>query len=152
MATHSSILAWRITWTVEPGGLQSMGSQSRTGLKRLSMGKKASPIEASFHQATLRQGQWHVAHCQIFQRTAIWSARHVYSLFPLLSCILCPLRCVLRLQSSPTLGTPWVVVAATWRISCIAGGSLTTDPRREASLPSYLVIKSLEVNGPSVEQ
>ena len=29
MATHSSILlAWRIPWTVEPGGLQSMGSQT----------------------------------------------------------------------------------------------------------------------------
>ena len=27
MATHSSILAWRISWTQEPGGLQSMGSQ-----------------------------------------------------------------------------------------------------------------------------
>ena len=27
MATHSSILAWRIAWTEEPGGLQSMGSQ-----------------------------------------------------------------------------------------------------------------------------
>ena len=27
MATHSSILAWRILWTVETGGLQSMGSQ-----------------------------------------------------------------------------------------------------------------------------
>ena len=27
MATHSSMLAWRITWTEEPGGLQSMGSQ-----------------------------------------------------------------------------------------------------------------------------
>ena len=27
MATHSSILAWRIQWTEEPGGLQSMGSQ-----------------------------------------------------------------------------------------------------------------------------
>ena len=27
MATHSSILAWRIPWTVEPGGLQSIGSQ-----------------------------------------------------------------------------------------------------------------------------
>ena len=26
MATHSSILAWRIPWTGEPGGLQSMGS------------------------------------------------------------------------------------------------------------------------------
>ena len=26
MATHSSILAWRIPWTEEPGGLQSIGS------------------------------------------------------------------------------------------------------------------------------
>ena len=28
MATHSIILAWRIPWTEEPGGLESMGSQS----------------------------------------------------------------------------------------------------------------------------
>ena len=27
MATHSSILTWRIPWTEKPGGLQSMGSQ-----------------------------------------------------------------------------------------------------------------------------
>ena len=27
MATHYSILAWRIAWTEEPGGLQSLGSQ-----------------------------------------------------------------------------------------------------------------------------
>ena len=27
MATYSNILAWRIPWTQEPGGLQSMGSQ-----------------------------------------------------------------------------------------------------------------------------
>ena len=27
MATHSSILAWRIPWTEEPGGLQPIGSQ-----------------------------------------------------------------------------------------------------------------------------
>ena len=27
MTTHSSILAWRIPWTEEPGGLQSMGMQ-----------------------------------------------------------------------------------------------------------------------------
>ena len=27
MATHSSVLPWRIPWTEEPGGLQSMGSQ-----------------------------------------------------------------------------------------------------------------------------
>ena len=30
MATHSNILAWRIPWTEEPGGLQSMGSQRVT--------------------------------------------------------------------------------------------------------------------------
>ena len=32
MATHASILAWRILWTEEPGGLQSMGTQSQTAL------------------------------------------------------------------------------------------------------------------------
>ena len=32
MATHSRILAWRIPWTEEPGGLQSMGLQSPTQL------------------------------------------------------------------------------------------------------------------------
>ena len=35
MATHSSVLAWRIPGTGEPGGLQSMGSHSRTRLKQL---------------------------------------------------------------------------------------------------------------------
>ena len=34
MATHSSVLAWRIPGTEEPSGLPSMGSQSRTRLKR----------------------------------------------------------------------------------------------------------------------
>ena len=39
MAAHSSIPAWRIPWTEEPGGLQSTGSQriSRTRLKQLSV-------------------------------------------------------------------------------------------------------------------
>ena len=31
VATHSSILAWRVPWTEEPGGLQATG-QSQTGL------------------------------------------------------------------------------------------------------------------------
>ena len=35
MATHSSILAWRLPWTEEPGGLQSTGSQSQTRLSDL---------------------------------------------------------------------------------------------------------------------
>ena len=32
MATHSSILAWKIPWTEEPGGLPSVESQSQTQL------------------------------------------------------------------------------------------------------------------------
>ena len=36
MATHSSILAWRIPWTEEPGGLQSMGHQESDTTERLS--------------------------------------------------------------------------------------------------------------------
>ena len=35
MATHFSILAWRIPWTEEPGGLQSMGLQRVQGCKEL---------------------------------------------------------------------------------------------------------------------
>ena len=37
MATHSSIIAWRIPWTEEPGSLQSMGCKCWTQLKRHSM-------------------------------------------------------------------------------------------------------------------
>ena len=33
MEPHCSILAWRMPWTEEPGGLQSTGSQSQTRLK-----------------------------------------------------------------------------------------------------------------------
>ena len=42
MATHSSILAWRTPRTGEPGGLPSMGSQSRTRLKQLSSSSSGS--------------------------------------------------------------------------------------------------------------
>ena len=35
MATHSSILAWRISWTEEPGGLQSTGRKESDTTERL---------------------------------------------------------------------------------------------------------------------
>ena len=35
MASHSSVLSWKIPWTEEPGGLQSVASQSQTWLKQL---------------------------------------------------------------------------------------------------------------------
>ena len=44
MATHSSVLAWRIPGTGEPGGLLSMGSQSRTRLKRLSSSSSSGKL------------------------------------------------------------------------------------------------------------
>ena len=40
MAPHSSTLAWKIPWTKEPDGLQSMGLLSQTRLKRLSSSSK----------------------------------------------------------------------------------------------------------------
>ena len=49
MATHSSILAWRIPWTEECGGLQSIGcvSQSRTRLKQPGMRASRQVITVS---------------------------------------------------------------------------------------------------------
>ena len=44
-ATHSSVLAWRIPWTEEPGRLSSIGLQSQTWLKQLS-------THACMHMAT----------------------------------------------------------------------------------------------------
>ena len=37
MATRSSILAWRILWTEEAGGLQAMGSQKADTTERLTL-------------------------------------------------------------------------------------------------------------------
>ena len=59
MATHSSILAWRIPWTEEPGGLQSMGLQkSGTG-----------PVSACvcMHTHTHTHAHWNPLTWQLFQ-------------------------------------------------------------------------------------
>ena len=57
MATYASILAWRIPWIEESGGLQSMGSQSQTRLKRLSMHACTVQSTASIFQAQNVQKQ-----------------------------------------------------------------------------------------------
>ena len=54
MATHSSILAWRIPWTEEPGGLQSMGSQSDV-TKRLTLSLYDKGIHMVIRQ---EKGHW----------------------------------------------------------------------------------------------
>ena len=42
-ATHSSILAWRLPWTEEPGRLQSMGSKSWTQLNKFQFYYRKAP-------------------------------------------------------------------------------------------------------------
>ena len=55
MAIHSSVLAWRIPGTVEPGGLPSVGSHSRTRLKRLSSSSSSKENTNSKFEAPGRQ-------------------------------------------------------------------------------------------------
>ena len=64
MAAHSSVLAWRIPGTGEPGGLPSLGSQSQTRLKRLSSSSSSSMYVsytrtytcAYYYRPTVRNG------------------------------------------------------------------------------------------------
>ena len=54
MATHFSILAWEIPWTEEPGGLQTMGSQSQTQLST-----HAHTVPCDFEiQRQIKRKQW----------------------------------------------------------------------------------------------
>ena len=71
MATHSSIPAWRIPWTEEPGGLQSMGSQRAGHTEELTL--------RAFHSPMARCGatvSWMETHAtsSIFT-TCLWSLR-----------------------------------------------------------------------------
>ena len=62
MATHSSILAWKIPGTEDPGRLQSMGSQSRTRLSDffhfLSIEGSSSGVSHSDVSNSLRPHGW----------------------------------------------------------------------------------------------
>ncbi|MES6394556.1 hypothetical protein U6W89_12005 [Cutibacterium acnes] len=57
MATHSSTLAWRIPWMEEPGGLQSMGSQSQTQLSDFSHTHSLTPMDRSSKQKINKETQ-----------------------------------------------------------------------------------------------
>ena len=54
MATHSSILVWRIPWTEEAGGLQSMGLQSQTRLNNLAKELRSPPGNSEATQRVAR--------------------------------------------------------------------------------------------------
>ena len=65
MATHSSTLAWKILWTEEPGGLQSMGSQSQTQL---------SDFTFTFHFHGLGKGNGNPLQCSCPENPRDWGA------------------------------------------------------------------------------
>ena len=54
MATHSSILAWRIPWTEEPGRLQPLGLQSGTQLEQLSMHARGRIWDPNLNEKRMR--------------------------------------------------------------------------------------------------
>ena len=84
MAAHSSILAWRIPWTKEPGGFQSMGSQRvghdwATNIHTQPLSCQGSPLLMLFMQVTL-----HPFHYPSTRRkcpTTVYTS-HVASPFP----------------------------------------------------------------------
>ena len=55
--THSSVLAWRIPWTEEPGGRQSMGSQ-RVTTERLTPSRRFSPRAPVIWKLPLSKTKW----------------------------------------------------------------------------------------------
>ena len=56
MATHSSILAWRIPWTVEPGGLQSTGSKRVGHTERFHSLNKQTVTHGDISPLTCQKG------------------------------------------------------------------------------------------------
>ena len=85
MATHSSILAWTIPWTEEPGKLQSKGHEESNTQTRLSN-------QARTHTCTLEKEGYLIAHSVLTGSGALSSQR------------MC--GCVLVAQSCPTLCDP----------------------------------------------
>ena len=76
MAAHSSTLAWKIPWTEEPGGLQSMGSP-RVGHDitfTFTVHFHALEKEMATHSSVLALelvGQWSLVGCRLWGRTEL---------------------------------------------------------------------------------
>ena len=68
MATHSSILAWYILLTEEPGRLQSKGSQSQTHLSDLMRRSIYNNLSILYHKANLSTFQWTSMKCVSFNQ------------------------------------------------------------------------------------
>ena len=73
MATHSSTPAWKMPWMEEPGRLQSMGSQSQTGLSDFTFSlsivpfgeRNGSPLQCSCLENPMDRGAWWATVCEV---------------------------------------------------------------------------------------
>ena len=74
MATHSSIIVWRIPWTEKPGGPQSAGHRSRTQLKQLSTAEYSRLVTSfndsvSYLFALTLKSEYKIPKCQTSKST-----------------------------------------------------------------------------------
>ena len=77
MATHSSVLAWRIPGTGEPGGLPSMGSQSLTRLMWLSSSSRPLLSHRSLAEELMTERMWTWSDKDICQQLPWWSCQWI---------------------------------------------------------------------------
>ena len=78
MATHSSILAWKIPWTEESGGLQTMVSQSRTRLSDFTCTFQ-SVKEAISSSKPTNEPSFHHINTDTYRQREIYIYTHIYS-------------------------------------------------------------------------
>ena len=84
MATHSSTLAWKIPWTEEPGGLQSLGSRSWTRLSNFTFTFHSHALEKEMatHSSVLAwriSGWGSLVGCHLWGRTESDTTEVTYS-------------------------------------------------------------------------
>ena len=120
MATHPSILAWRILGTEEPAGLPSKGSQSRTQLNRLSSSSsKQSHRVLSFWLVHLQRPSYQQTPIRTYLKSSLFSTIE-FSHSSAYLCVsvrskcwwLTPLLYLLlfsREDTSDSFATPWIV-------------------------------------------
>ena len=75
MATHSSILAWTIPWTEEPGGLQSWGRTELDTTERLTLSLSASISSSSVSRSQMQTTGWLALLFDL--QFVLWSQKHL---------------------------------------------------------------------------
>ena len=126
MAAHSSVLAWRIPGTGEPGGLPSMGSH-RVGQDWSDLAAAAEPIN---NVMTVSGEHWRAQpHIYIYTYTYMW---HTHSLPGSSVHGILQARILEWVEIPFSRGSSWLMDGT--GVSCIAGRFFTIWATREAGL------------------